>query len=39
MFVAIVLFMMSIYSVEHGNYLFATIVFFAIIPGFFWGSR
>jgi hypothetical protein len=39
MFVAIVLFMLAIYSAQHGNYLFAAIAFFSIIPGFFWGSR
>jgi hypothetical protein len=39
MFVAIVMFMMSIYSFEHGHYLFSAIAFFSIIPGFFWGSR
>lgn len=35
----IILFMLAIYAVQHGTYLFATIVFASIIPSFCWKVR
>jgi hypothetical protein len=37
--VGIILFMLSIYSAEHGNLPFAALVFVFIIPGMFWRAR
>lgn len=39
MIVGIILFMLSVYSAEHGNIPFAVLAFVSIIPGMFWRAR